>query len=166
MALAGRNLKDHPIPPPAMGRDTFHHPRLLQAPSNLALDTARDPGAAPAALGTLCQGLPTLTGCPQHHPRGSLVKKREGRSFRQNLLKTCNSSTLPVSCPCPLGHLSPCTQCHPELQLKMLHFSTRAQSKNRMHRIQRGGSRNCHRQPERTDPRPGSEGSPARAELH
>ncbi|RMB93511.1 hypothetical protein DUI87_30209 [Hirundo rustica rustica] len=28
--------------------------------SNLALGTARDPGAATAALGTLCQGLPTL----------------------------------------------------------------------------------------------------------
>ena len=44
-----------------MGRDTFHCPRLLQAPvSNL--DTSRDPGTATAALGTLCQGLPTLTG--------------------------------------------------------------------------------------------------------
>uniref|UniRef100_A0A8D2M763 RELT-like 2 n=1 Tax=Zonotrichia albicollis TaxID=44394 RepID=A0A8D2M763_ZONAL len=30
--------------------------------SSLALGTARDPGAAPAALGTLCQGLPTLPG--------------------------------------------------------------------------------------------------------
>uniref|UniRef100_A0A8C5UCU2 Uncharacterized protein n=1 Tax=Malurus cyaneus samueli TaxID=2593467 RepID=A0A8C5UCU2_9PASS len=45
-----------------MGRDTFHCPRLLQAPSSLALDTARDPGAATASLGTLCQGLPTLPG--------------------------------------------------------------------------------------------------------
>ncbi|NXI78899.1 FBX41 protein, partial [Rhipidura dahli] len=37
--------------------DTSHCPRLPQAPmSNLVLDTARDPGAAPAALGTLCQG--------------------------------------------------------------------------------------------------------------
>ncbi|NXO16108.1 FBX41 protein, partial [Oriolus oriolus] len=35
--------------------------QLLQAPvSSLALGTARDPGAAPAALGTLCQGLPTI----------------------------------------------------------------------------------------------------------
>lgn len=25
-----------------MGRDTFHHPRMLQAPSNPALDTCRD----------------------------------------------------------------------------------------------------------------------------
>ena len=48
--------------PSAMGRDTFHYPRVLQAPSSLALDTARDPGAATASLGTLCQGLPTLTG--------------------------------------------------------------------------------------------------------
>ncbi|KAJ7421671.1 hypothetical protein WISP_41664 [Willisornis vidua] len=44
-----------------MGKDIFHHPRLLQALSNLALDTSRD-GAVTASLGNLCQGLPTLTG--------------------------------------------------------------------------------------------------------
>ena len=44
-----------------MGRDTFHYPRLLQAPSNLTWDTIRD-GAATASLGTLCQVLSTLTG--------------------------------------------------------------------------------------------------------
>ncbi|KAJ7427984.1 hypothetical protein WISP_02344 [Willisornis vidua] len=38
---------------------TFHQPRLLQALSNLALDTSKD-GAATASLGNLCQGLPTL----------------------------------------------------------------------------------------------------------
>ncbi|NXM54156.1 IF4G3 factor, partial [Illadopsis cleaveri] len=44
--LDWRDLKSHPVPPAAMGRDTFHYPRLLQAPaSNLALDTSRD-GAA------------------------------------------------------------------------------------------------------------------------
>lgn len=47
---------------PTMDRDTFYYPRLLQAPSSLALDTSRDAGAATAALGTPCQGLPTLTG--------------------------------------------------------------------------------------------------------
>ena len=45
-----------------MGRDTFHYPSLLQGLSGLALDTSRDPGAATAALGILCQCLPTLTG--------------------------------------------------------------------------------------------------------
>ena len=45
-----------------MGRDIFHCPRLLQALSSLALDTCRDPGAARASLGILCQGLPTLPG--------------------------------------------------------------------------------------------------------
>ncbi|KAJ7423610.1 hypothetical protein WISP_33135 [Willisornis vidua] len=44
-----------------MGRDTSHQPRVLQALSNLALDTPRD-GAATASLPNLCQGLPTLTG--------------------------------------------------------------------------------------------------------
>uniref|UniRef100_A0A8C9MEJ2 E3 ubiquitin-protein ligase TRIM9 n=1 Tax=Serinus canaria TaxID=9135 RepID=A0A8C9MEJ2_SERCA len=40
------------------GRDTSHCPRLLQAPSSLALGTARDPGAATAALGTCARACP------------------------------------------------------------------------------------------------------------
>lgn len=56
MVWMERVLKDYPIPPFAMGWDTFHCPRLLQAPvSNLALDIAQDPAAAPAPLGILCQ---------------------------------------------------------------------------------------------------------------
>jgi len=42
-----------------MGRDTFHQTRLPKAPSNLALNTARE-GAATASLGNLGQGLTTL----------------------------------------------------------------------------------------------------------
>ena len=42
-----------------MGRDTFHQTKLLKAPSNLALTTARE-GASPASLGNLGQGLTTL----------------------------------------------------------------------------------------------------------
>jgi len=42
-----------------MGRDPFHHPRVLRAPSNLALNPARE-GAATASLGNLGQGLTTL----------------------------------------------------------------------------------------------------------
>jgi len=52
--------------PPALGRAPFHQPRLLQAPSNLALNPARE-GAATASLGSLGQGLTTLLGknfCP------------------------------------------------------------------------------------------------------
>jgi len=45
--------------PPAMGRDPFHQTRVLRAPSNLALNTARE-GAAIASLGNLGQGLTTL----------------------------------------------------------------------------------------------------------
>jgi len=44
-----------------MGRDTFHQTRVLKAPSSPALNTARE-GAATASLGSLCQGLTTLTG--------------------------------------------------------------------------------------------------------
>ena len=47
--------------PPAMGRDPSHQPRVLRAPSNLALSPARE-GAATASLGSLGQGLSTLTG--------------------------------------------------------------------------------------------------------
>jgi len=38
----------------------FYQPRLLRAPSNLALNTARN-GAGTASLGNMCQGLTTLT---------------------------------------------------------------------------------------------------------
>jgi len=44
-----------------MIRDIFHQPRLLRAPSNLALSTARE-GAATASLGNLGQSLTTLMG--------------------------------------------------------------------------------------------------------
>jgi len=41
-----------------MGRDTFHQARLLKAPSNLALNTARE-GASTVSLGNLLQWLTT-----------------------------------------------------------------------------------------------------------
>jgi len=44
-----------------MSRDIFHQPRVLRAPSNLALNVARE-GAATASLGNLGQGLTTLMG--------------------------------------------------------------------------------------------------------
>jgi len=42
-----------------MSRDPFHQTRLLRAPSNLALNPARE-GAATASLGSLGQGLTAL----------------------------------------------------------------------------------------------------------
>jgi len=42
-----------------MGRDPFHQPRVLKAPSSLALNSARE-WAATAPLGSLGQGLNTL----------------------------------------------------------------------------------------------------------
>jgi len=60
MVWVGRDLKDHLVPtPPAMSRDIFHQPRVLRAPSNLALNTARE-GAATASLDSLGQCLTTL----------------------------------------------------------------------------------------------------------
>jgi len=44
-----------------MGRDIFHQPRVLRAPSSLALNPARE-GTATASLGSLGQGLTTLMG--------------------------------------------------------------------------------------------------------
>jgi len=62
MVWVGRDLEDHLVPTPlAMSRDIFHQPRLLRAPSNLALNPARE-GAATASLGSLCQCLTTLMG--------------------------------------------------------------------------------------------------------
>ena len=60
MVCVGRDLKDHLVPAPATGRDTFHQTRLPRAPSSLALGTARD-GAPTAALGSLGQRLAALT---------------------------------------------------------------------------------------------------------
>jgi len=45
--------------PLTMGTDPFHQTRVLQAPSNLALSTARE-GAATVSLGSLRQGLTVL----------------------------------------------------------------------------------------------------------
>jgi len=60
MVCVRTDLTYHLFHPPAVGRDTFHQTRLLKAPSNLALNTARE-GAATASLGSQCQGLTTLT---------------------------------------------------------------------------------------------------------
>ncbi|KAJ7421974.1 Myotilin [Willisornis vidua] len=60
-----------------MGRDTFNHSRLLQALFDLALDTSRD-WAATASVGTLCQGLPTLTEEKMQSPSGSLTGSAYG----------------------------------------------------------------------------------------
>jgi len=49
------------VPAPLPCRDIFHQTRVLRAPSNLALSTARE-GAATASLGNLGQGFTTLTG--------------------------------------------------------------------------------------------------------
>lgn len=50
-------LKLNPVPLPAVGRDTFYYPRLLQP----GLESFQD-GAATTSPGNLCQGLLTLTG--------------------------------------------------------------------------------------------------------
>ncbi|XP_041342809.1 uncharacterized protein LOC121364012 [Pyrgilauda ruficollis] len=51
--------KGDPIQFSAMGRDSSHYPRLLQAPSSLAWNTSRD-GAATVSLDNLCQWFNTL----------------------------------------------------------------------------------------------------------
>jgi len=51
----GGTSEDHLDQHPVMGRDPCHQTRLLKAPSNLALNPARE-GAATASLGNLGQG--------------------------------------------------------------------------------------------------------------
>ncbi|PKU29536.1 zinc finger ccch domain-containing protein 11a [Limosa lapponica baueri] len=63
-------LKIIQFQPPALGRDTSHHTRVVKAPSNLALNPSRD-GAATASLGNLGQGLTTLT-AKNLYPRSHL----------------------------------------------------------------------------------------------
>ena len=53
-------LKITQFQPHAVGKDTSHYPKLLQAPSSLTLDIP-GMGTLPT-LGNLCQGLITLTG--------------------------------------------------------------------------------------------------------
>uniref|UniRef100_A0A8C5UFY6 Uncharacterized protein n=1 Tax=Malurus cyaneus samueli TaxID=2593467 RepID=A0A8C5UFY6_9PASS len=78
----GRDLKDDPVPTPALSRDTSHCPRLLPAPmSSLALGTARDPGAATASLGTLCQGL-------QQKSMLTMAKSNSDSEFELKVIKT------------------------------------------------------------------------------
>ena len=55
------DLKDLLVPTPCHEQDIFHQPRVLRAPSNLALNPARE-GAATASLGSLGQGLTILMG--------------------------------------------------------------------------------------------------------
>ena len=50
MVWVGRDLKAHLNPLPCHGQGHFHCPRLLQALSNLALDTSRDPGTVIASV--------------------------------------------------------------------------------------------------------------------
>jgi len=58
MVWVGRDLTDQLVPPPpAMDRDTFHQTRVLKAPSDLALDTARE-GTATAPLGNCSSASP------------------------------------------------------------------------------------------------------------
>ena len=56
--MVGRDLTDHLVPAPLPWTGT-PSTRVLRAPSNLALNTARE-GAATASLGNLFQGLTTL----------------------------------------------------------------------------------------------------------
>ena len=60
MVWVGKDLKYHLVPTPsAMGRNIFHLIRLLRAPSNPPLNTARE-GVSTTSLGNLLQCLSTL----------------------------------------------------------------------------------------------------------
>jgi len=60
MVWVGSDFEDHLVLTSLPETDTFHQPRVLKAPSNLALNAARE-GAATASLGNLGQGLLTFT---------------------------------------------------------------------------------------------------------
>jgi len=55
-----------------MSRDIFYQPRVLRAPSNLALNTARE-GAATASLGNPGRCLTTLIALHLFHTQGFIM---------------------------------------------------------------------------------------------
>lgn len=59
MVWVTSDLKDHLVPSPAMGSDTFYQARLLKVPSNPALNISRD-GPFTDSLGKLSQYLTTF----------------------------------------------------------------------------------------------------------
>uniref|UniRef100_A0A8C3DV74 Uncharacterized protein n=1 Tax=Corvus moneduloides TaxID=1196302 RepID=A0A8C3DV74_CORMO len=106
---------------PCHGRDTSHCPRLLQAPmSSLALGTARDPGAATAALGIPSQPLPTLPGnnsFPISHPA---LPSGTGKPFPVS----CPSMPCPQSlCSSPGAPLGPARGSELSLEPSLPHLS-------------------------------------------
>lgn len=58
MVWPGRDIKNHRVPAPAVGKDNFHQTELLRAPFNLALNSSRD-GESTAGLDNVCQCLTT-----------------------------------------------------------------------------------------------------------
>lgn len=88
MVWVGRAPKDHLIPTPMVGRDTFHSTKLSQAPSNLTLNTSRH-GTSTASQGNLfqclIQGLPLIqcivtTCCVFADHRNSVAESSTGFS--------------------------------------------------------------------------------------
>lgn len=88
MVWVGRAPKDHLIPTPIVGRDTFHWTKLSQAPSNLTLNTSRH-GTSAASQGNLfqclIQGLPLIqcvvaSCCEFADHRNSVVESSTGFS--------------------------------------------------------------------------------------
>ena len=61
MLWVGRDLEDPSVPPPCHGQGPLPPAQGAPSPDNLALNPARE-GAATASLGSLGQGLTTLTG--------------------------------------------------------------------------------------------------------
>ncbi|TRZ19089.1 hypothetical protein HGM15179_008037 [Zosterops borbonicus] len=81
---------------------TSHYPRLLQVLSSLALDTARDPGAATAALGTLCLlTLPGNNSCPIPPPSLPSGSGEAIPSF-YGTPSSCNSIEVSLTFNCPV----------------------------------------------------------------
>ena len=59
MVWVQKDLKEHPVPNPAVGRAALHQLRLPMAPSNLASSASRN-GAPTASLGSCATASPPL----------------------------------------------------------------------------------------------------------
>lgn len=74
-----RDLEGHPVPLPAMERDTFHYSSLVQGRSNLALDTSRDRAECVCSGQDSARGLSAVSPCPWKGCPSALSQLSRGR---------------------------------------------------------------------------------------
>lgn len=94
MILVKKNLICHPVPPPVIGRDTIHYPRLLQSPSS---EKGRD-GLAPAPSRSEDE-----QSCDCSLPCAADVDECRSGSHQCHYNQLCENTRGSYRCVCPRG---------------------------------------------------------------